>query len=138
MSSTLSGSCLCGAVEYTVNGDIQSFFHCHCQRCRKASGTGHASNVILASATLTWNSGEDLVRRFKVADARVFENVFCSVCGGRIPRHSAESSYAVVPAGSLDEAPELEVNARIFTGSSAAWSCTGDTLPAFEKYPPRD
>ena len=47
---TLKGSCLCGAVRYEVSGDLQRFYHCHCKRCRKSTGTGHASNLMLAQA----------------------------------------------------------------------------------------
>ena len=34
----LSGSCLCGSVAYELQGDARRFYHCHCERCRKASG----------------------------------------------------------------------------------------------------
>ena len=40
--SVFQGSCLCGTVSYEITGTPFDFFHCHCQRCRKANGTGHA------------------------------------------------------------------------------------------------
>src|SRR6202034_265236 len=43
--STVKGSCLCGAVKYEVTGEPKRFYHCHCSRCRKVTGTGHASNM---------------------------------------------------------------------------------------------
>ena len=39
----LRGSCLCGAVTYQVQGPFLRFAHCHCPRCCKATGTGHAT-----------------------------------------------------------------------------------------------
>jgi hypothetical protein len=45
--STLKGSCLCGVVKYEVTGEPSRFYHCHCSRCRKVTGTGHASNMFL-------------------------------------------------------------------------------------------
>ena len=62
---TLSGSCLCGNVAYEVTGDPQNFFHCHCSRCRKSSGTGHASNIIMTGASLQWVSGQDRLAGYK-------------------------------------------------------------------------
>ncbi len=44
-TTTLRGSCLCGAVHYEAVGEVRRFLHCHCSRCRKATGTGHASNL---------------------------------------------------------------------------------------------
>lgn len=138
MTTTLKGSCLCGDVRYEVKGDILNLWHCHCERCRKASGTGHATNLIMNNASYRVVSGENLIRSYKVADAKVFANVFCSSCGGRVPRFSADSGYAVLPAGSLDDALEIDADARIFRGSATSWSCHGDAVPAFDAYPPRD
>jgi len=82
---TLKGSCLCGAVRYTVTGEPQRFYHCHCSRCRKATGTGHATNLFV-KGRLTWDSGEELIRRYKPPQAERFTNAFCTSCGARVPR----------------------------------------------------
>jgi hypothetical protein len=132
--TTLSGSCLCGEVTYTVSGEERRFFHCHCQRCRKASGTGHASNLFV-KGSLQWDSGEALVRTFKLPDAERFSNTFCTACGGRVPRFVEEFGVVFIPAGSLDDEPALRPQARVFTGSRAAWSCAGGDLSEFEEYP---
>jgi hypothetical protein len=131
---TLSGSCLCGAVNYTVTGEERHFYHCHCQRCRKASGTGHASNLFVRGP-ITWNSGEDLVRTFKLPDAERFSNTFCTRCGGRVPLFVEAFKVAFIPAGSLDDEPVMKPEARVFTGSRASWSCEPGQLPCFEEYP---
>jgi hypothetical protein len=72
--SELTGSCLCGGVRYTATGEEQRFYHCHCTRCRKASGTGHASNLFMAG-TLNWECGEDLITTYKVPEAKRFFSV---------------------------------------------------------------
>lgn len=132
--STLSGGCLCGAVRYTVNGEAQRFYHCHCSRCRKASGTGHASNLFV-QGTLTWNSGEELIRTFKLPEAARFANSFCEVCGSRMPRFIEKVGMVFIPAGSLDDEPDIRPQARIFLDSRAKWSCDEAVLPGFEQYP---
>ncbi len=133
-TSSLTGSCLCGAVRYTAKGEAQRFYHCHCKRCRKASGTGHASNLFL-KGELNWNSGEEFVKTYKLPEAERFSNTFCSECGGRVPRFIAEFATVFIPAGSLDEEPDFMPQARIFDSSRAAWSCDETELPVFEEYP---
>jgi hypothetical protein len=135
--TTLKGSCLCGAVKYEATGEPQRFYHCHCSRCRKATGTGHASNLFLQPATLKWLSGEEQLRAFKVPEAKRFTNTFCATCGGRLPRQAAGMDMVVIPAGSLDDEPPLRPQARIFTGSRADWSCGGDGLPDYDEYAPQ-
>lgn len=131
---SLSGSCLCGAVRYVATGEEQRFYHCHCARCRKASGTGHASNLFM-EGTLTWIGGEELLKSFKLPEAERFTNTFCEVCGSRMPRFIEKLGMVFIPAGSLDDEPELRPQARIFLDSRAGWSCDQSVLPEFDQYP---
>jgi len=134
--ATLSGGCLCGMVKYEVSGDANRFYHCHCHRCRKATGTGHATNLILQPGRVTWVEGEALLGRYKVPEAERFFTCFCSNCGSPLPRVVPELELVVVPAGSLDSAPPVAPQARIFWDSRADWSCAAGDLPVFAEYPP--
>lgn len=134
MSKVLSGSCLCGAVRYKATGDVRRFYHCHCSRCRKATGTGHASNMFLAGS-LEWISGEDQVASYKLPEAERFTNTFCKTCGGRVPKFSEKIGMVLIPAGSLDDEPGAAPQARIFTAFRTAWSCDDSALPQFGELP---
>jgi len=136
---TLKGSCLCGVVKYEVTGEPARFMHCHCSRCRKATGTGHASNLFFEPGTVTWLTGDTHVRAFKVPTALRFTNQFCDTCGGRLPvqRQVGEVKVAMVPAGSLDDDSPITPQARIFASSRASWSCEGDALPVYPERPPQ-
>lgn len=133
--SMLSGSCLCGSVQYEVNGDPVRFYHCHCQRCRKATGTGHASNLLVSpKSSITWTKGEDLLARYKVLEAERFYNCFCKECGSPMPRVVPELDAVLIPAGSLDSEPPISPQGRIFWDSRKEWSCSDD-LPTYTEYP---
>lgn len=131
----LSGSCLCGAVAYEISGEAGQFWHCHCRRCRKATGTGHATNLIMKPDAASWTAGEELLTSYKVPEAKRFGTTFCSVCGTLMPRFSLEAGFAVVPAGTLDVDPGIKPNGRIFQGSKATWSCEDNELPCHDTYP---
>lgn len=132
--ASFKGSCLCGEIRYELDGDILGFYHCHCQRCRKQSGTGHASNLRIDAKEIHWLSGEDLLKTHRVPDAFRFRNDFCGECGSPMPRYFEETGFVLLPAGTLDCDVPVQPQARIFTGSKAGWSCE-DELPAFEEYP---
>ncbi len=134
-SAEFTGSCLCGRIGYRIEGELKNFFHCHCGRCRKATGTGHASNLIVSYEAQRWTRGADLLARFDVPGAKRFHTVFCTACGSPMPRIAAERRIAVIPAGSLDSSPDLRPTGRIFQDSRSPWSCGGDDLPAWEQYP---
>ena len=131
---TLRGSCLCGEVKYEVTGEPARFFHCHCSRCRKATGTGHASNLFLQPGALKWIRGGEQVRSYKVPEASRFSNSFCGTCGSRLPRQAKGGDIVMIPGGSLDDEPPIKPQARIFYGSRASWSCEGDALPVYPEY----
>jgi hypothetical protein len=133
----LMGSCLCGAVKYEVAGEAKRFYHCHCSRCRKSTGTGHASNLFLQPATLNWLIGREHIRAFKIPEAKRFTNQFCEICGSRLPRQPQDSDIVVIPAGSLDDETPIRPQARIFTDSRASWSCSGDEMPNYPLSPPQ-
>ncbi|MBI5115840.1 GFA family protein [Candidatus Poribacteria bacterium] len=134
-SLTLRGSCLCGSVQYEISGEPAKFYHCHCQRCRKATGTGHASNLLVKPGAIKWLKGEELIKAYKVPEAKRFTSRFCSKCGSQVPRYVKETDFIVIPAGSLDSAPTIQPQARIFWDSRADWSCSGDDLPTYSEYP---
>lgn len=128
------GSCLCGQVRYRIEGEQLAFYHCHCSRCRKMNGTGHASNLRIAGNNIEWLSGEELMKRYKVPEAERFRNDFCGHCGSPMPRHFPQHQMIVLPAGTLDSELEAKPEARIFNQSRASWSCE-DQLPVFAEYP---
>lgn len=47
-SKSLAGSCLCGAVRYSISGEPARKVLCHCTNCKKSSGTMFATNGFYA------------------------------------------------------------------------------------------
>lgn len=138
MTQVFTGHCLCGAVKYRTEGEIKKFYHCYCDRCRKATGTGHATNLSVEPSLpekIIWLQGEELITRYKVPEAERFTNSFCSCCGGRVPRYAADMQLVIIPAGSLDNDPAIMPQARIFWDSRATWSCEAGTMKVCAEYP---
>jgi len=135
--ATLTGRCLCGAVQYEINGEAERFYYCHCSRCRKLTGSGFASNLLVSPVDcLRWIKGEDKLKRYKVPEAERFYNLFCSECGSPMPRVVEVLNGVLIPAGSLNEEPPIAPSARIFWESRAEWTCPDESLPVFAEYPP--
>ncbi|WNO09936.1 GFA family protein [Teredinibacter sp. KSP-S5-2] len=129
-----NGSCLCGKVRFVVEGDFEHFFLCHCQRCRKDTGSAHAANLFSTSAMLTWLSGEDEVNTYQVPGSRHVKS-FCSHCGSAVPNVQMEGRLTVVPAGSLDDDVSIRPDAHICVASKANWDEELDLIPKLEGMP---
>ena len=131
----LNGSCLCGDVEYQVRAPFLRFAHCHCSRCRKATGTGYATNLYVSPDHFEWTSGRDFVVRYDLPTAASFSTTFCRNCGSPLPRHTRSGREIVVPAGSLEEVPRHELQGHIFWDSRAEWTTANDKLPKYSEMP---
>ena len=129
---THAGTCLCGAVRYEIHGEFEAFYLCHCGHCRKDTGSAHAANVFSSHSQLTWNTGQEVVRVFRLPGTR-HTKAFCSTCGSALP-YAAEG-FVAVPAGSLDTPLAISPQARLFFASRAAWDEDLAGLPTFSGLP---
>ncbi len=120
MDNLANGQCLCGAVTFRISGEFESFFLCHCARCRKDSGSAHSANLFSTTATITWLSGEENIRTFQLSGTRHVK-CFCTDCGSALPISQANDAVLVVPAGSLDSPVGIRPNAHICLSSRADW-----------------
>ena len=135
MTETASGSCLCGAVSFRIEGPYAAFQYCHCSRCRKSSGSAHAANLFVPAARLTWERGEASVRRFELPGAKYWCTAFCETCGAHLPWLSKTGKIYLVPAGALDGDPGVRPTRNIFFGSRAPWYEAAAALETHEAEP---
>lgn len=127
------GGCLCGEVRFEVEGDFEGFFLCHCERCRKGTGSAHAANLFSSKAKLTWLAGEDKARLYKLPGTRHCK-CFCTHCGSALPYQRASSGGLVVPAGSLTSEVTIKPTAHIFVASKAGWEESLAQAPRFDTF----
>jgi hypothetical protein len=128
----IGGSCLCGKVRFEVTLPFERFVHCHCSRCRKTTGTAHATNAVVKAAAFRWHQGEEYVRRYDLPTASSFATSFCQQCGSPVPHRTRSGREVIVPAGSLDDDPGCQPERHVHWSSRAGWFAHGETLPKDE------
>ena len=131
------GSCLCGAVRYEIDDNLGIFQYCHCSRCRKFTGSAFASNLMVKPEHFRWLQGEESVGTYDLKEAKYFATAFCRICGSSLPWHSKSGKAVIVPAGTLDESPDIKPTKNIFCGSRGDWYVEPDALPQHDEMPPR-
>ena len=121
----LTGSCLCGAVKFEVEGELDPPDACHCTQCRKVSGHYWASTDVLRTA-LTIH-GE-----FNVAWFRSSEKVqrgFCSTCGATLFWDPIQKDRIGVSMGAFDSPTSTRLARHIFVADKGDYYDITDGLP---------
>ena len=98
----VQGACLCGSVRFEVKGKINKFYFCHCLRCRRSTGSAHASNIFMKPKNIKWLTGEEKIKRYDLPEADRFSKQFCSDCGSLVPHVSRDGKRLSIPAGTLE------------------------------------
>ncbi|MDD9825072.1 MAG: GFA family protein [Gammaproteobacteria bacterium] len=129
------GSCLCGRVGYEITGNLGIFQYCHCSRCRKFTGSAHASNLFVSASQFRWLRGEAFVTRYEPDDAKYFATSFCKKCGSSLPWAAKIGSTTIVPAGTLDGDPGIRPGQNIFCASQATWYVSAGELKRYDGLP---
>jgi hypothetical protein len=129
------GSCLCGAVAFSVSGAPARWMQCHCSRCRRGRSAAHGSNTFYPVDQFAWRSGRELVRSYKVPEAERFTVSFCTRCGGGAPVERPGVPFMLVPAALFDGELDARPQAHIHVASRASWYVVNDDLPQFPELP---
>ncbi|WP_445772644.1 GFA family protein [Shewanella sp.] len=135
MTNIISGSCCCGDVEFTLENSFSNFFFCHCEQCRKLTGSAHASNLFTSPNNINWTKGVEKIKRYDHPQ-RSFSKAFCEHCASGLPFISQSGKYLIVPAGSLNGEPSIRLDAQIFCSEQTEWHKKGmqtAKVPGFPK-----
>ena len=121
----VTGSCLCGAVRYTVSGPLRPVIYCHCEQCRRTSGHHVAATACRTDALDV--SGDGSLTWYRSSQAA--ERGFCGRCGANLFYRPVSREYVSIMAGTLDQATGLVAGAHIFVDSKSDYYTIGDGLP---------
>ena len=106
---TVSGKCLCGAVEIEAKLAKEAMGACHCRMCRQWGG-GPMLTVDCGQDVSI--KGENNVGRFESSEWAV--RGFCTKCGTHLFYQINANGQMFVPAGFFNEADDLHFDHQIF------------------------
>lgn len=132
--NTLTGSCLCGGVRYTVDDSFEYAMNCHCSQCRRATGSAFKAfaGIPLGRLALVPGTGHTMT----YGDPTAAHDVRCATCGSLLYSVVRDGAYAHVAMGTLVDTPSIRPSMHIFVGSKADWYDITDDLSQHEGLPP--
>lgn len=124
-----TGGCLCGKTRYEATERPYDITHCHCEDCRRSSG----------SAFVTWASFHRASFAFTSGDPRTIEwagrcRSFCPECGTPLTFQTVPGADDVaVTVASLDEPGAVSPADHTWTQDRLPWIRLDDGLPVYVK-----
>jgi len=95
---TYSGSCFCGAVQFTVSGEPAGMGYCHCNSCRHWSAGPVNAFTLWKPEAVQVTKGEDNIGTYNKTPGS--SRKWCKTCGGHVftehPTMGLIDVYAVV------------------------------------------
>ncbi len=125
-----AGGCLCGSVQYEVNGPLSEVIYCHCAQCRKTSGHYFAATSCKREhLTLTVDEG---LKWFQSSPEA--KRGFCDRCGSSVLWSYKEAPSISIAPGTLDVPTGLKAEAHIFVADASDYYTIDDGLPQHADY----
>jgi hypothetical protein len=129
------GGCACGAVRYHVQGAPVIVAQCHCDECRKLSGTGHTIGAMFASRNVSI-TGKLSEFKYTSGVGSEVTRAFCPSCGSPIlGRNSASPDNVTLSLGTFDNADDLSIDVVIYQRDQKHWDQLGEDVACFETQP---
>ncbi len=134
MGRRIQGRCLCGHVTYEYGGSVGPANYCHCEDCRRCTGSAFNIGVRfdLADFRITGGSPKEFTKQSDSGNE--LTRHFCPECGSPIftsaPKHPA---FVYVKAGTLDDPSVVEPGHQSWVVSAVSWSQIDRNITSFTK-----
>jgi hypothetical protein len=132
----VAGSCLCGRYRYSFDREQAiSAHHCHCRDCRKMTGSGKATIILVPTVALQAH-GELKSYTVTGADGSHVTRCFCPHCGSGVISYVEElPDIRFVKAGTLEDSSWVTIASSFWSSTAEPWSPVDSGCVAFERNP---
>lgn len=129
MKKALDGGCLCGAIRYRLDGEIEESAYCHCRTCQRQSGAPVVAWFAIAPGAFAYAKGKP--KGFRASDRATRE--FCGDCGTYLLFREDDATASLgINTTTLDDPAQVPPTFHIWHESHVAWFETADT---FKRHP---
>ncbi len=132
---TMTGRCLCGAVNYTIEGDIQMCGVCHCKNCQRQAGSSYSVLFGVLDDQIEI-SGELTTYKDHAESGNIVHRQFCGTCGSPVKTSlPSQPGMTYIKAGTLDDTSALHPQIHFWTASKQHWVEIDPRVPQMERNP---
>ena len=133
VNQVTQGQCLCGQVQFEMQGELRGIVNCHCSKCRKFHGNyGAYTSLKVENLKITEEKSLKWFRSPTDETPHVHRG-FCSECGSSLFWHPKDQPYIAVAAGSLVGPTNLKTIGHVWCSQKPDFYEIDDDLPQFDE-----
>lgn len=117
----IKGSCVCGAVQFAIDGRPGAMGTCHCSRCRKL---GTSTIVFVQREQFHLLRGESQIRTLKPTEQFSYVRSFCGQCGTSLGEPMSPQDSFPINAQCLDDDPGVRNEMHEFVNDKPCWAAS--------------
>lgn len=134
VENVVRGHCLCGQVAFEYDGPVGKAGYCHCEDCRRCTGSAFNVSLSMERERLRLLSGQPKSFTKHADSGNKVTRYFCPECGSPLytasPRHP---DYVYVKAGILDDPGLVMPVHEKWAISEVPWSRIPPEVQRFER-----
>lgn len=128
-----TGQCHCGEVKFSVEGEPLRAAMCHCNACRRISGTGHAVNVFFKADQVTIQ-GKPSVYEMTADSGNTRHRHFCGTCGSRLFSNGPNNPEILgIAVGTFDNSDWYKPDIIVYNSERPAWDVMDPNVKTHEQ-----
>lgn len=130
---TATGGCLCGTVTFECD-ELGAAGYCHCEDCRRCTGSAFNVSVRCAASGFRILSGEPASFTKSGDSGCELTRYFCQSCGSPLFTSSLRDPAVIyVKAGVLDDPETVRPALQAWTRSKVVWANIPSDIESFEE-----
>ena len=129
-----TGSCLCGDIQYTIEGEPAANGVCHCKNCQKQAGSAFSTLAAVPKAMFSMSGKPKLYEDSDTDSGNQVQRFFCSRCGS--PIYSAlgtQPDMVYLKTGTMDDTSSFRPAFNVWCSTKQNWVVLDESVPQMEK-----
>jgi hypothetical protein len=122
------GGCVCGSVRFELDKQPLWVVACHCEPCKKRTGSAFGISVVADSNAVKTFTGTTKTFTRTGDSGNQVDYEFCPTCGTTVRWHVALIGRQVFAGGAFDQSRTLNIFGEMYTDEALPWARLGCEL----------
>ena len=130
------GSCGCGSIEYSFDGEPINAVFCYCKECQIHTGSDKWFGLWVLKDNFSFTKGTPVSFARMADSGNDVKMLRCGICGTLLCSEGEAWGLYSVSASTVKNGYGVSPKMAIYTASASSWAVFPEGVPKFDQHPP--